>query len=140
MKRDLIDFHLVADEHIQVHARLEAWARWVQPRPFGWHVAPMFRYYRPPRKEDEPVSASSPRPQVSTPECIAMENAVAQLPHGQREAIRWCYFWSQLDPRVAKANGWAHGPIPMAHRLGVAKEELMDLIWQGRSMLINRNK
>jgi hypothetical protein len=123
MKRDdAIDFHLVQDGHLAIHARLEAWARWVRVRPVGWQMAPMFRQYRSKSWQwERPVLQSA----VNVPEAVAMEKAVSLLPNKHREAIRWAYVWCS-------------GPVSMARQIGVSKQGLMELIGQGRTILVNR--
>jgi DNA-directed RNA polymerase specialized sigma24 family protein len=122
MQRDAIDFHLVADAHLGIHARLENWARWVRVRPHGWQVAPMFKQYRSNwRQWHEPILRAS----INVPEAVEMEKAVSLLPEKHREAIRWCYVL-------------AGSPGLIARSLGVSKQGLSDLIHAGRLMLINR--
>lgn len=138
MRRDdHIDFHAVADHHIRVHERLIAWSTWVRPRPYGWHVAPMFRQYRPDGWEGR-ESRRTPKAAVNVPEAIEVEKAVAQLPEKHREAIRWCYFWSAMSSVEAKANGWEHGPAGMCRRLGVSKSGLLELLQSARTMVRNK--
>jgi DNA-directed RNA polymerase specialized sigma24 family protein len=122
MKRDHIDFFLVADQHLAIHERLEAWARWVKVRPFGWQVAPMFRQYRSKSWQWE---RPEPRPAVNLPEAVAMEKAVSLLPEKHRDAIRWNYVR-------------CGSPLKMARHLGVSTQGLLELVGQGRTMLINR--
>lgn len=122
MKREHIDFFLVADGHLAIHERLQAWARWVKVRPFGWQVAPMFRQYRSKSWQWE---RPEPRPSVNLPEAVEMEKAVSLLPEKHREAIRWNYVYCS-------------GPLSMARHLGVTKQGLCELVSAGRSMLKNR--
>jgi hypothetical protein len=125
MKReDHIDYFLVRDEHLAIHARLEAWARWVKVRPFGWQTAPMFRQYRSKAWQWERPEVKSP---VNVPEALEIERAVSVLPEKNRTAIRWVY--------VA-----CDGPVKMARDLGVSKEGLMDLVHAARTMVRNRSK
>ena len=122
MKRDdHIDFHMVRDEHLAIHARLEAWARWVKVRPHGWQVAPMFRQYR---SKSWQWHRPEPREAVNLIEAVAMEKAVSMLPEKHRDAIRWSYVF----------NG---NPAGMAQRLAVSKQGLLDLVGEGRTMLRN---
>lgn len=122
MRRDDVDFFVVRDDHLAIHGRLEAWARWVSVRPHGWQVQPMFRQYR---SHAWQWNRPEPRPTINLLEAVTMEKAVAQLPEKHREAIRWVY--------VACNN-----PGSMARRLGVSKGGLMDLVHAGRTMLLNR--
>jgi hypothetical protein len=122
MKRDDIDFHLVADRHLAIHELLENWARWVKPRGQGWHTAPMFRQYRSHAWQWE---APEIRVSPNMPQAVEMEKAVSQLPEAERFAIRWSY--------VFKGH-----PAAAARHLGVSKQGLCDLIAAGRTMLVNR--
>lgn len=123
MRRDdSVDFFLVSDAQLGVHARLEQWARWVRVRPHGWQVTPMFRQYRSKAWQWE---RPEPRASINLQEAVAMEKAVSQLPEKHRDAIRWCYVFGG-------------GPGAMARHLAVTKQGLLDLIQSGRTMLINR--
>jgi len=121
-REDHIDYFLVEDRHLGIHARLEAWARWVRVRPHGWQVSPMFRQYRSKAWQwERPI----PKEPVNLPEAVEMEKAVSLLPTKNREAIRWAYVYSG-------------NPVGMARELGVSKQGLMDLVNSGRTMLSNR--
>jgi DNA-directed RNA polymerase specialized sigma24 family protein len=123
MKReDHVDYFLVADQHLAIHARLESWASWVRVRPQGWQVAPMFRQYR---SKAFQWHAPELKPQINIPEAVEMEKAVSLLPEKHREAIRWVYVFGGSPPA-------------MARRLDVSKQGLLDLIHAGRTMLRNR--
>lgn len=123
MKRDHIDFFLVADHHIAIHERLESWARWVRVRPVGWQVAPMFRQYRSKAWQWHVPEMKAP---VNIPEALEVEKAVSLLPEKHREAIRWFYVFGG-------------DPAGMARRLGATKQGLCDLVSAGRTMLKNRS-
>jgi DNA-directed RNA polymerase specialized sigma24 family protein len=120
-REEHVDYFLVADGHLEIHRRLESWARWVRIRPHGWQTAPMFRQYRSKRQWDAPFT----RDPVNVLEATEMERAVAQLPTKHREAIRWSYVWQD-------------SPVATARRLAVTKQGLLDLIHAGRAMLMNR--
>lgn len=122
MRRDEVDFFLVRDDHLAIHARLEDWARWVRVRPHGWQVAPMFRLYRSKAWQWE---RPDPKPSVNIPEAVEMEKAVSLLPEKNRTAVRWAYV--RCD-----------NPLRMARELGVTKQGLFDLVNVARMMLINR--
>jgi DNA-directed RNA polymerase specialized sigma24 family protein len=123
MRRDdFVDYFAVPDHQLQVHARLEAWARWVRVRPHGWQTAPMFRQYRSKAWQWE---RPDPKPTTNTLEAVEMERAVSRLPEKHREAIRWAYVF-------------AGSPIATARRLAVTKAGLLELIHAGRAMLGNR--
>lgn len=123
MKRDAVDYFLVRDEHLEVHARLEAWARWVRVRPHGWQIAPMFRQYRSKSWQWE---RPEPRESVNVPEAVEMEKAVSLLPEKHRTAIRFVYVF-------------CGGPGKVCRDLGVSKQGLLDLVHGGRTMLKNRS-
>lgn len=124
MKRENIDFHAVLDEHLAIHERLNAWARWVRVRPTGWQVAPMFRQYRSNHQWEAPVI----RVEVNIPEALEMEWAVSLLPEKERAAIRWVYVTGD-------------GPVAAAKRLGLVKQDRADvkalavLVLSGRTIL-----
>jgi DNA-directed RNA polymerase specialized sigma24 family protein len=122
MKRDLIDFFAVHDQHLRIHQQLEDWARWVKVRPHGWQVAPMFRQYRSKAWQWERPDLKAT---VNIPQAVEMEKAVSLLPEKHREAIRWVYVFSG-------------SPVAMARRLAVTKEGLMELVHAGRTILKNR--
>jgi DNA-directed RNA polymerase specialized sigma24 family protein len=123
MRRDdFVDFFIVDDGHLAIHARLEEWARWVRVRPHGWQVSPMFRQYRSHAWQWERPEV---RQEVNIPQAVEMEKAVSHLPEKHRAAIRWCYVFT------------GH-PSRMARELGVSKQGLSDLIAAGRTMLMNR--
>jgi len=122
MKRDLPDFFYVSNEHLAVHARLEAWANWVRVRPHGWQVTPMFKQYRSKAWQWE---RPEPKPTLNIPEAVEMEKAVSLLPEKHRTAIRWNYVFGG-------------SPVGIARDLAVTKERLLELVNEGRSMLRNR--
>lgn len=124
IREQFIDFHLVADRHLGIHAELENWARWVRVRPHGWQVSPMFRQYRSKNWQWERPEI---RQQADMPAAVAMEKAVSLLPHKHRDAIRWAYVF-------------CGAPGAMARTLGVSKQGLCELIAAGRAMLINRSE
>jgi hypothetical protein len=121
-REEHVDYFLVKDEHVAIHARLEAWARWVKVRPFGWQTAPMFRQAK---SNSFQWHAPQPRTEHNIPEAVETEKAVSLLPVKEREALRWCY--------VAPTH-----PRSTARRLAVSLEGLRDLVERGRIMLINR--
>lgn len=123
MQRDDIDFHLVADRHLAIHAELENWARWVRVRPHGWQMSPMFRQYRSKSWQWE---APTLRIAPDMPSAVAIEKAVSLLPEKERFAIRWSY--------VLAGN-----PAKVARHLGVSAQGLLDLVSAGRTMLANRS-
>jgi DNA-directed RNA polymerase specialized sigma24 family protein len=121
-REEMVDYFVVRDDHLEIHERLNQWARWVRVRPHGWQVAPMFRQYRSKAWQWE---RPEPKPQTNIPEAVEMEKAVSSLPEKHRTAIRWVYVVCD-------------GPGRVARELGVSKQGLMDLIDAGRTMLRNR--
>lgn len=125
MRREpFVDFFLVPDGQLEIHRRLEQWSRWVRVRPCGWQTAPMFKQYRSHAWQWETPEI---RPQVDTLDAVVLEKAISALPEKQRDAIRWAYVF-------------CGSPGAMARRLAVTKQGLMELINQGRQMLVNRAK
>jgi DNA-directed RNA polymerase specialized sigma24 family protein len=122
MRRDSVDFFLIQDGQLGIHAKLENWARWVRVRPHGWQTAPMFRQYRSKAWQWEMPDL---KPATDDLAAAAMEKAVTALPEKHRAAIRWSYVF----------NG---SPGAMARDLAVTKQGLLDLIQAGRAMLMNR--
>ena len=121
-REEWVDYFAVPERHLEIHRRLEAWARWVRVRPQGWQTSPMFRQYRSKAWQWERPTIPDP---VNVPEAVEMEKAVSQLPEKHREAVRWCYVF-------------AGPPGAVARRLGVSKQGLQDLVSIGRTMLVNR--
>ena len=117
-----VDFHHVKDTHREIDAQLCAWARWVRVRPSGWQTHPMFRQYRSHAWQWERPVIQDP---VNTLEAHKIEKAVAKLPDKQRDAVRWSYVFR-------------NNPNQMARRLGVSMGGLLELVVQGRTMLVNR--
>lgn len=122
MKRDIADLHIVAERHIDIHGKLEAWGRWIVDRPKGWGVQPMFRQYRSGAWQ---WHAPEARPQGSPQDHLAIERAVTGLPDKHREALRWCYVWPYVP--VGKVRQY----------LAVTRDDLARLIVDGRDMVKN---
>jgi DNA-directed RNA polymerase specialized sigma24 family protein len=121
MKRDSIDFHLVADRHLAIHARLLNWARWCNNRP-GSAVAPMFRAYRSTDVWAQPT-ASEP---VDSMDAAKIEKAVTALPEKHRAATQWHYVRGHISP------------VRAARALAVSLAGLAELVHDGRAMMVNR--
>jgi DNA-directed RNA polymerase specialized sigma24 family protein len=122
MKTHSVDFHYVSDAHREIDQHLQEWARWVKVRPGGWQSAPMWRNYRSHAWQWHQPVIQTP---VNTLRAHDTEKAVAKLPDKHRAAIRWSYIWR-------------NNPIQAARGLGVSKEGLLQLVVDGRTMLINR--
>jgi DNA-directed RNA polymerase specialized sigma24 family protein len=120
--REIVDYNRVQDQHREIHARLENWAKWLRPRVSGWHTHPMWRNSRTSNQwEASPYIGAS----IDALDALAIEKAVSALPHKHRDAIRWYYYH--------KGN-----PAAMARNLGLSKQGLADLVDSGRTMLKNR--
>lgn len=126
MRRDPIDFHQVAPEHLDMHARLENWARWSRNRGKG-ATAPGFALYRASnlesarRQYNAPV-ASAPTDRLDAARIAA---AVSALPVPHAGALSWCYVLRD-------------SPAAARRRLATTYDGLMLLVRDGRQMLINR--
>lgn len=121
MMREYVDFHFVADHHLQIHDRLINWARYVEVRSPHWQH-PMWRQSK---SNSRQWHQPEPRAEVDRLDGAAMEKAVRLLPHKMCEAIRWAY--------VHRTS-----PIKARRILSVSNEGLMHLITAGRTMLMNR--
>lgn len=122
MKRDLEDFHFVDDRHLDIHARLVNWSRYVQVRP-GSFVGPIWKLGKSNGRQWSEPTMSIP---VNTLDGHKIERAVAMLPEKHREAVRWAYCRRSVLPHKVRKQ------------LGVTDAGLMELIRSGRAMLINR--
>ena len=120
--KETVDYFYVRPEHKDIHARLLNWARWVRVRPHGWQTHPMWRKVITSKQWD--VDPHVPVP-VDILDAAFLEKAVFFLPNKNRDAIRWSY--------VHKRD-----PLGMARFLAVTKQELADLVDNGRTMLMNR--
>lgn len=123
MKRDrLLDFFVVEHHQLGIHLKLENWSRWVSIKRDSGKQHPMWA-------KSQSGARQWHEPELREPTDLlggqAMEKAVAMLPVKHRDAIRWNYVWRG-------------GPLHMARRLGVSREGLIDLVRQGRQMLVNR--
>jgi hypothetical protein len=120
MMREAVDFHMVADQHLAIHARLLNWARWCNGKE-GSTVSPMFRSYRSTDVWAE-VSIGEP---VDKLDAAKIAKAVIALPEKHRGATQWHY----IKPV---------SPIKAARNLAVSLADLARLVHDARCMLINR--
>lgn len=102
----------VERRHVDVHARLEAWARWVKSgRRMGGGVAPMFRLHRSSYARGAP-----PEPHIAHDElaALAVERAVSALEEAPREVVRWSYVLPYQAPgRVLRYLQMRHAGLRM---------------------------
>lgn len=120
--RTYVDFHAVRPEHLDVHDRLENWARWQRGRgSSGGDASPMFRLYRAPQHWRGLVVRGDT---VDTDDAVRMQGAVSELPGPERMALQWCY--------VIRKN-----PVRSAQLLGTDLEGLAQLIDAGRQLLVD---
>lgn len=126
MKRDAVDFFLVEDKHLSIHARLINWSRWNYERS-GGTVSPMFRLYRTPADSNSEARTDVVRQHlpIDPLDADAIQKGVSLLPDPQRHALNWNYI-KPSNPRRA------------AQKLGVSLEGLALLVRSGRLMLLNR--
>ena len=119
----MIDLNHIPARHDAIHARLEEWNRWVRVKPQLWATQPMFRQYKAPRQHEHDAHVSI---SINTLAAHEIERAVSMLPDKHRTAIRWAYVFSHVpDARIRV-------------ELGVTQVYLVQLINEGRTMLINR--
>ena len=123
MRRDIIDFHEVAERHEGIHARLLNWARWCHDVPMSRQTAvcAMFRDYR---STDVWATAEVITP-VDKLDAAKIAKAVTALPEKHRGATQWHY----VKPV---------GPGKAARELAVSLTDLAQLVIDARTMLINR--
>ena len=118
MSRNDIDFNVIKPEHMNIHKRLDNWARWCKGSNSG-NVHPMFRQYRNGYFEATPAASYS-----DTVDAVAIQKAMKDIPEPQRIALQWFYVKPGSPARVCMA-------------LGVSKLDLLELIHQGRAMMKN---
>jgi hypothetical protein len=108
--------------HNAIHSRLENWGKWNRGgRRVGGVSAPMFRLYRSSdARSREPRSAGIAPDEL---DALDVEHAVAALPEGPREVVRWSY----VTPYVSGGK--------VARYLSVRMAELPVLLHEGRELL-----
>jgi hypothetical protein len=122
MKREPIDFFLVADHHVEIHSRLCNWSRWVKPG-LATYPQPIWALGKSNgRQWHIPVL----RETVDTLDAMKIEKAVGALPSAHRDAIRWAYVFPYVS--VTKVR----------RALGLTNEGLAKHLSDGRVMLVNR--
>ncbi len=123
MKREPIDFFIIEPSQLDMHRRLENWSRYVSGGRGSWTQAPIWKLGKSNgRQWHQPEF----RPSVDTLDGHKLEKAVAALPEPHRDAIRWAYVFTYINPGK------------MRRHLGVTDSGLAKLVKDARSMLVNR--
>ena len=117
---EYVDFSTVEDRHRSIDARLENWARWSR-NPVAAGGCPMFRLYRSSEVHRVESSASQP---VDGIDAARMQKGMQGLPVNHRLALSWAYI---------KRNN----PGQAARSLGLSLQGLLDIVRDGRQMLVN---
>jgi hypothetical protein len=118
--QNVVDFNRVDPQQVEIHERLENWAKWQRGGHPG-NVHPMFRHYRARNAESAP-SASA---EVDGLDAVAVQKVMKDIPQRHRIAVQWCY-----------VQRGSH--VKPCELLGVSKQGLFELIVQGRTMVVNR--
>lgn len=113
----------VAEEHIEIHARLVNWASWSRDRIRQGHCMSMeWRYLAPRVKEKDDLHASSP-PDVL--DAQALHSVVCHLPLKHRLALHLWYI------HRAPANF-------IRRKLGLTRDGVVQIVRDARAMTKNR--
>ena len=122
MRRDQVDFASVEARYVEIHGRLENWARWLwgEGEGSGSSAAPMFRLYRSDNWE-----RGAPKLGVDSHDAHRIDHAVRWLPTPNRVAVHWWYV-RPVHPRRA------------CQIVGTTLLGLDELVRDGRAMLVNR--
>jgi hypothetical protein len=116
------DFFSVDPKHRRIDERLVNWSRWVQVRPASF-TQPMFKSFR----SSEVFGHNEISVPIDSLDAASMEKQVSALPVRHRDAIRWAY--------VYRIQPWR-----FCRNLGITQTMLADLIYEGRQMLVNRER
>jgi hypothetical protein len=119
----MIDLSHVPARHDAINLRLEHWASWVKARPQAWKSQPMFRQYR---SHAWQWHVPEIKIEINTLEAHETERAVSMLPDKHRAAVRWAYVFAYIPVNAIRRD------------LGATRQELCQLINDGRDMLIAR--
>lgn len=123
MRRDLIDFHTVNDRHQAIHARLQNWGL-AQRNSGRRDCASMFRGYRAP--DDFLADDRAARIPVDQLDASDVQKGLRMLPEPHRHALQWAYVWPFVP--AWRVRRW----------IGVTEAALLQLVIDGRDMLVNR--
>ena len=119
MKREHVDFFIIPDEQLAIHAQLENWARWVTPR---LHFDRGLMLWRMGKSNGRQWHAPEIRDSTDPLAAMAMEKAVYRLAEPYRQAVRWAYVYRTPPARACR-------------KLGVGMDRLAELVRMGRNML-----
>lgn len=123
--QEFVDFNHVPDRQLEIHARLENWARWVRVRPQGWQTQPMFRAFRVSRQWD----AAPHIPQlINSLDGLLIERVVSVMPDKHKAALRWFYVFPSLHAKAMQRN------------LGLTEAGLQQMLLDARNMATNISK
>jgi hypothetical protein len=123
LRRETHDFHEVRVVHLEIHERLNNWARWARDGRGMGNVSPMFRHYKP-YAFPEAIGGSK---NVDTLDAVAIQKLFSQIP----EKNRWAIQWSYLFPFINAGKVCRH--------LAVTRIGLSDLIHDSRTMMKNNS-
>ena len=124
MKREAVDFQVIPIHQDAMHLRLENWGRWSNP-PGMPDIAPGFDRARSDELTRETSEASEIRAPVDVRDAIKIQSAMHFMPIKHRQALAWYY----VTPSA---------PIKACRRIGCTAVGLVELVDDGRQMLINR--
>lgn len=120
MKRDDLDLFAVPDHQVEVHNRLENWARWVSPGyPAG--VCPMFRMAKSNARQ---WHVPELRPTCDIKDAQHVEKTIRKLPPKHLALIRWYYVTRTPELRIRKS-------------LGLTRQDLCSMVVTARQMTLN---
>lgn len=126
MKRDAVDFQVIPLHQDKMHLRLDNWARWCEG-PCRYDVAVGFGLFRSDEFTDkEDRLETEIRPPVNVLDAHKMQKGVSELPEKHRKAVQWYY--------VVRS-----APIRACRQIACTPAMLVELVDDGRQMLINRN-
>ena len=102
MKTERCDVHRILPEQVEIHTRLENWARWGRSGTHVKNVSPMFKQYRSRwRQWHEPEYIM----QVYEQDAMRVEKAVMSMAERYRDLLLWFYIWRAPVRVACKAFG-----------------------------------
>lgn len=119
--RQFVDFSFVPPSQWKIHDRLLDWAKWCNP-PARQEVSAGFDRFRSDTWDRREYGSATAKP-LDKEDCQRVGAAVGLLPDYNRKALQWLYL-----------NG--RDPLGHAVKLGRDRQGLLDLIVEGRGMLV----